>query len=342
MFKNKTLTGEAHVSLQCFDMKTIRDKAQTQKNTVLELPSNYDLKIGVDAQCFDYDNFHLKNLKVNVRYERGTIKARDVSFATLGGGMNGNVSIEPVEGNRFVVKSEFKVANVVVEDVMKTFNNFDQTYITDKNVRGNATCSGLFYATVSNNFAIDTKSLLVECSLSIADGQLLKFEPMKKMSTFVKVEELENISFSTLKNNFTIQNERLTIPQMDIKSNAFSIVVAGYHNFDKTYEYRLQVYLNEILNKKFKSKNQAENFGEIKDDGLGRTKLPLLITGTASECKISYDVKMVKEQFKENMKKEKIELGRIIREEFNIKPKDSVKAPSPKPETKSKFQIEFE
>jgi len=77
--------------------------------------------------------------------------------------------------------------------------------------------------------------------------------------------------------------------------------------------------LSEILSKKARSnKKLSDEFGEIEDDGLGRTSVFLLIQGKGEKVDVSYDMKAQGTQIRENLKKEKQTLKTIINEEYGL------------------------
>jgi hypothetical protein len=165
---------------------------------------------------------------------------------------------------------------------------------------------------------------------------------MKSLSRFIELKDLENVKFATLKNQFEIKNQVISIPKMEVKSNAINITASGTHSFKNEINYRVKLSLNELLSKKAKkAKKQNEEFGEIADDGLSRTNIFLLMTGTVDNPNISYDSKGAIQNIKQDLKVEKQTLKTILKEEFGLFKKDStLNAIKPKEDTK--FTIKWE
>jgi hypothetical protein len=184
-------------------------------------------------------------------------------------------------------------------------------------------------------------SVLVESNIEIANGELINFEPLMGLSKFISLSELKDIKFSNLKNQIFIRHQQIIIPQMDINSSAFNITGSGVHDFDNHYTYRINVLLSEVLARKAKlNKKENSEFGIIEDDGLGKTKIPLLIVGFNDVYKISYDTKGLKVIIKESMQVQKKELRSIFKEEFGLFKKDSTVKSTKK--TNTKFQVDWE
>ena len=128
--------------------------------------------------------------------------------------------------------------------------------------------------------------------------------------------DLNKITFSTLRNQIEIKNQKISIPSMHIQSSALDVTASGTHTFDNIVDYKLQLLLSQLLGRKLKE-NRTE-FGNIEDDGLGRMKLFLTMKGPMKNPKISYDRKSVEENITHEVRKEKQNLKGLLKEEFGF------------------------
>ena len=160
---------------------------------------------------------------------------------------------------------------------------------------------------------------------------------------FIELKDLENVRFSTLKNQIEIKNQIITIPKMEVKSTALNITASGTHTFNNEINYKVKLSLNELLAKKAKqAKKQNDEFGEVADDGLGRTNIFLSMTGTVDNPIIKYDSKGAIQNIKQDLKVEKQTLKSILHEEFGLFKKDStLNNKTPKTDN-SKFIIKWD
>ena len=168
------------------------------------------------------------------------------------------------------------------------------------------------------------KKLTVKSDISIEKGVLQNYEPLKGLSRFIKLKDVERVTFSTLKNQIDIHDETIFIPAMEIKSSEMTLNVAGQHKFNNEILYNVRLLLSELLaNKAKKAKKENEDFGVVEDDGLGKTSIYIKITGTVDDPKYSYDSKGWKAKVVVNVIEEKQNLKKILNEEFNWFKKDS-------------------
>jgi hypothetical protein len=223
-----------------------------------------------------------------------------------------------------------------------SFENFGQTSVTDKNLKGIATAKIQFASIISPELIVDMDKLFAGIDMTIENGELNNVESMKSLSRFIELKDLENVRFSTLKNQIEIKNQVVNIPKMEVKSNAINITASGTHTFNNEINYKIKLSLNELLSKKAKqAKKQNDEFGEVADDGLGRTNIFLSMTGTVDKPVIKYDSKSAIQNLKQDLKVEKQTLKTILKDEFGLFKKDST-FNSKKPATDTKFIIKWE
>jgi len=144
---------------------------------------------------------------------------------------------------------------------------------------------------------------------------------MQSLSSYLKVEDLTDIRFATLHNQIDIANQVIYIPSMEIKSSALDLQLMGTHTFENGLDYHFTIALADLIASKFKKRNkgidsQAE-FGPVEDDGRGRTKVFVSLTGTVDKPIVKYDKKAMREKIASDMKGQKVELKQAFRKEFN-------------------------
>ena len=258
---------------------------------------------------------------------------------SLRGLISGTCFIAQNKNRDMMAKGSFTVSNIDVNKAFTTFHNFGQSFLKAENIKGtlSGSLSLLFPLDSVLNFHINT--LTAEGKYHLVNGALINFDPVKQLSSFIELSELENINFQQLDNDFFIRNNYLYIPQMEVKSSAADLSVNGKHSFDNDYEYHVKILLSQILSKKrSKNKNNITEFGVVEDDGLGRTSLLLKIIGKGEEAKVGYDVKAAGTQVKESFKKEKQTLKTILNQEYGWYKNDSMVNQKPQ-EKKSRFKI---
>jgi hypothetical protein len=241
----------------------------------------------------------------------------------------------------FIGRGSFALTGVDVNEAFTSFHNFGQGFLKAENIAGSLSGNITLILPVDSLLNPDVRSVIAEGKYVLTDGALIDFDPVKALSSFIELSELENIKFDKLENDFFIRSNVFYMPQMDIKSSAVDLSVNGKHSFDNEYQYHVKMLLSEILSYKArKNKTISDEFGEVKDDGLGRTSVFLKIDGKGEEVKVSYDMKAAGSQIKEDIKKEKQTLKTIFNEEYGLYKKDP--EPKKKESSQPRFRIKWE
>ena len=319
----------------------------TQISKSYTFPKDIILDLNLIIANFEYKAFTAKNISARMTYKPGLLEINNFSLAALSGNISGSCFLTQGINKSFLSKGIFDVKQININEAFKTFRNFGQTYLKAENLAGFASGSFTILSTLDSLMNPDPNSLISEGKYSIKDGELVDFDPVKELSTYIELSELEDIRFSDLENEFFIKNSILTMPQMDINSTAADFSINGKHNFSGDYEYHVKILLSEILSKKRRSSRKAntnsKEFGIVEDDGLGRTSLLLKITQKSEIVKVAYDLAAARGEIKQDFKKEKQSLKTILNEEYGLYKKDSTIKPQPvQAPQKPRFQITWD
>ena len=204
----------------------------------------------------------------------------------MGGGMKVDGKLYTLTNKDFYIDARVLTKSVYLDSMFYVFNNFDQTFITDKELKGK------LFADVNATMFFDStwrfrrKLLIADAKLRIVDGELDQFEPLMALSTYIddKDDNLSNLRFSDLINYITIKDDTIFIPEMSIQTNVRNIAVGGYHTLDQHINYRLAV---PIINERV---DKDEAFGAVKKSSKGSPNLLFRIKGTTIDYKVNYDL----------------------------------------------------
>ena len=304
------------------------------------LPAGIEADINFRAENLVYKKFEAGRISGTLNYKPGLAEFKTLSVSALNGTATGEFFIAQNSSKSFLTHGNFIFKNIDVNRAFYSFNNFGQGFIKAENLYGSISGNLSILMPMDSMLNPQIKSLTAEGKYIIENGRLVNFEPVKELSSFIELSELEDISFSRLENDLLIKNNYLAVPQMDIKSSAADFSVNGKHSFDLDYEYHVKAYLSEILSKKAKkNSNYYSEFGAVEEDGLGRTSVYLKITGDNEDLKVAYDLKAAGITVKQNLKNEKGRIKTILNEEYGWYKGDT--AVKQETTTKPRFKIEF-
>lgn len=345
--KNVSVRTSAIVTADRFYPESfLKNGAQSEaktKKTAIGFPSDQYLDLDLKVNRFGYRTYTAENISAKLSYKPGLLNILSLSLNTMSGAVSGNGFLVRNSNKSLVGKGSFDLTDIDINDAFKTFRNFGQDFIVADNLSGRL--SGKISVLVPADSMLNpaVRSITAEGKYVVTNGELKNFEPIKALSSFIEVSELENISFEKLENDFFIRNNFLYIPQMDVRSSAADLTISGKHSFNDDYEYHAKILLSELLSRKIpKPKPNTTEFGAVKDDGLGRTSLLLKIEDKGDDVKVSYDVKAAGTQIRNSIKSEKQTLKTILNQEYGWFRGDSAVREQPKTGSAPRFKITWD
>jgi len=314
----------------------------TLNKTAFTFPDDLILDINFKIDSLDYKSFSSSKIAGTLNYKPKLLTFKSLNMQSLNGMISGNGFIVQNSSKSVIAKGSFNVTKIDVNKTFTTFHNFGQNFLKAENLAGTLSGSLSLLLPMDSMLNPQIKSVTAEGKYIVVNGSLINFEPVKQLSSYIELSELQNISFEQLENDFFIKNNFLYVPQMDVKYSAVDLFVNGKHSFDNDYEYHVKMLLSEILSKKRKkSKSNVSEFGVVEDDGLGRTSLLLKVVGKGEEIKVGYDIKAAGSEVKNNIKSERQTLKSILNQEYGWFKSDTTVKQKPA-EKKSRFKITWE
>lgn len=172
---------------------------------------------------------------------------------------------------------------VDIENIMASFSNFDQTFITSENISGKADIWATTTIPMGDDWKIRTKGIVSKCAISIKDGQLRNLKTLEDFGDYVHVEDLRDIRFNELKNYLKIEDGKVYLPVMFIQSSAMNLSISGVHSFDQHILYNMKLNAGQALTNKLKKTDFRKDFKSAKKSGW--INLYFVLEGTTSDVK---------------------------------------------------------
>ena len=341
------LIATADISLnrlipEAFLSNTSATTSPATKKTAFILPDDLVLDINFKIDSLHYKTFSSSGISGTLNYKPKLLTFKSFTMKALKGTISGNGFILQNYNKSVLSKGIFNVTNTDVKMAFTSFQNFGQNFLIAENIAG--TLSGSFSLLLPLDSLLNPQinSLTAEGKYVLVNGALVNFDPVKELSSFIELSELENIHFEKMENDFFIRNNYVYVPQMEVRSSAVDLSVNGKHSFDNDYEYHVKVLLSEILSRqRNKNRSNVTEFGEVEDDGLGRTSMLLKIVYKGEDVKVSYDMKAAANEVKSNLNSEKKTLKTILNQEYGWFKNDTAGMEKPA-EKKPRFKVTWD
>lgn len=324
---NYPLKAKVKVSTKNIDFDDLLKSNSSDKSSdkKLNIPQNILAEVDFQANKIKFGKFTGTDLKTSIYFINGRLDIPSFKIFALDGNITANGKISKTNENTFFITLKAKIKDVNARKTFYAFDDFGQEPdgLTYNKINGTIDADIELVSEWNSDFSPRMDRLMVISDAVISNGEIRNYSTLEALSKYIKVSNLSEIKFETLKNVITIRNEVITIPEMEIKSNAVNLWISGTHTFKNEINYRIRILLSEVLGNKAKEANKNNQEFDIEDDGLGKTTLYLLVTGTTDNPKFKYDTKAVKKKIAEDIKTEKNEIKKILFNEFGIYKNDS-------------------
>lgn len=311
------LVASATFRSRRLDLREVLDQLpgrRSGKKRSVRFPKNMDLKLDFVIKDFQKDLWLAENVRGLAVYDSPSLFIDSLSMQSMEGSLNGSFGMVQEPGKNIFTRVDTRLNSLDIQELFEAFNNFGQSQLTHEHLKGSISGTSAFSARFDSTFSIYPESIISENDIVIRDGELNNFAPIMTLSRFIEVEELQNIRFSTLENTILISKSQVNIPVMDIKSNALDLSASGIHHFNNHYDYRLKLKLSHILYGKARRSKNSEFV--IAEDESDTRILFLKIYDEGSGSEVEIDREKAVEKVREDMKKEGLELKKILNEEL--------------------------
>ena len=248
--------------------------------------SNLDLELICLFDNINFKKYNGEDVAGEISLQDDILEVVDITGKGMGGSMKLNGKLKIMPNQDVYISGNVRTKEVYLDSLFYVFNNFDQDFITDKNLKG------LLYADVFASMYFDSawrfrRPLLTSMAeLRVVNGELNDFAPIMALSTYIddKDDNLSNLKFSHLVNHVTIREDTIYIPEMSIHTNVRNMALGGYHTLNQHINYQLAV---PIINERV---DKDEAFGAVQKSSKGSPNLLFRIKGTTSDYKVNYDL----------------------------------------------------
>lgn len=267
-----------------------RGKASLQTDNIkltylqnrIEIPKG-DLEFGDNKLILNLDAFTWN--KANVTDLKGSVISHEqaLDFDLAGKLCEGNVETKgSVTGMnlRPVSNATWKVTGIEMKQLLESFSNFDQTFITSDNLKGKANIWAESTIPFDEKWNMLTEKVLVRSAIDIKDGQLKGMKTLEDFGTYVHIDDLRDIRFNQIRNYMKIENGTVYLPVMFIQSSALNMSISGEHTFDQDILYYLKLNAGQVAANKLKKNDVRKDFKKASKSGW--INMYFVLSGTTS------------------------------------------------------------
>ena len=169
----------------------------------VKLPDGIDMNVTFDINNFTYKDFFADEIRGDFTYKPGLFELNSFIVNSMGGTISGNCLIGRSAFASYVTQGTFRIENVDVNKAFTYFHNFGQNFIVADNLEGTLTGNLTLLIPLDSLLHPATDAITADGKYVITNGVLKDFEPVRALSRFIELSELEKISFSRLEMIFS-------------------------------------------------------------------------------------------------------------------------------------------
>lgn len=314
---DQELQMDATLHSNNINLQELLSSSKVEQGETYKFKISKKLKANIllNIKKLSFDLFKANDIEGKIKIDDQILDAEYLSFQSQKGIVFSDINFDTRNPILMPMKIGLSLQKVDVSNLFREFKNFGIDILTDKNIKGVLTSDLKINMAWDENLNSNHNLFTADGKLLIENGELINFTPLLALSKYIDVNELKNLRFSNLENNISIKNSVIYIPDMEVKSNALNLNLSGTHQFNNQIDYHLKMLLSNVIKKKSK-KLGDEQFGEIEDDGSGKTTLFIRMYGDAASPKFSLDKQMIKKKIAEDLKQERQEVKQILKDEF--------------------------
>ncbi|MEX0812731.1 MAG: AsmA-like C-terminal region-containing protein [Chitinophagales bacterium] len=253
--------------------------------------------IKFDLAQISYKKLYAKNINANVELLNKENQKFALRFESMEG--SGKLLAEKSGNCSTCLEIKYQLDSINIKNLFNQMDNFGQKELTAENLEGQLNSNGTLNFPDWNSIT-EAKQMQGNIYMNIKNGALRGFKPLESLSKFIKLDDLRNIQFHTLENEFIIKNGTIDIPEMLILSNAFTLALSGQHHFDSRIDYLIKLNIYNVLGNKFRLRKSEVPDAEMVDTD--DFNFYLKMQGTTDNPIVSFDKQGVKHRFQQQRK----------------------------------------
>lgn len=265
-------------------------------NGDMRLDENGNMKLKMDE--FTWNKAKGENIVGDLLFSGDNV-AFEVQGNHSRGEITGKGSLAGL-GSKPVLNADWKGKGLEIKEVLSSFENFDQTFITSENLNGKADIWTHTTIPYDANGNILEKEILVRSAIEIKDGELKDLKTLEDFSKYIHLDDLRDIKFNGLRNYMKIEDGKVYLPVMFIQSSAINMSINGVHSFNHDILYNLKINAGQAAANKLKKNDPLKKLKPARKSGW--INLYYILSGTVENVKYEQDQKQVISSFEQSTK----------------------------------------
>ncbi|TKB96545.1 AsmA family protein [Pedobacter cryotolerans] len=250
-----------------------------QLSAVLEA-AKVNIQLNVNRAI--YKRFVATNLNANIAMLTDGIYFNKLSVKHAGGSLSMTGNLKQTGAiNKFTMNAI--VSRVNVKEFFYGFENFGQTSITNKNLKGFLSAKVNTSGSITDNGTIVKRSMYGKVNFNLSKAALVNFEPLQMVQKLAFANrDFTNIAIDNLDGTLILNGDKITISPMQVNTSVLNFNMKGIYGLERGTDIAMDIPLRNPEKDKELSNREERRQARMKgivlhlkaiDDGKGGLKV---------------------------------------------------------------------
>ncbi len=332
-FHDSTISGNLTLASTNLDLDQLmgpeEEEAEVEEGDeepfeVLEVPGNINFRMNSNLGKVLYDGLEMTNMKGTIWVHDSKVDMRDLSFNMMDGSMAMSGVYDASDISDPKIDFDMNLSQWDIAKTFETFNTVQKLAPIAESARGRFSTSLKFVCSLDSMMDPELNTLTGGGKLKSHDIVVDGSNSLKKVATVLKNDRYSRLDLKDVNLTYKFENGRVNVEPFDIKMGNSKATVSGSNGFDLTMDYLIKTEIpTKDLGKAAESATgilakQASKVG-VDLKGTDKVKVDLKVTGDVNDPNVTPvfagGKEAVKENIKDELKKQKEELEKKAREE---------------------------
>ena len=249
--KDSTLVGSFDLTANKFDLNelmgpsapedTVAAAADTSSLTVIEVPGNIDLRMGMAVKEVKYDDMDLTNVRGGIHIHDKRLDMTDVFFNIFGGSieMDGGYDTKDLAKPR--IDLHYDVKELDIEETVKYMETVQKLAPIAKTCKGKFSTDLTMNAILDQHMQPDLNTMTGKGTLKTKSVRIDGFQPLVDIAKALKIQELQNTTLNDVVFNYKFQDGKMITEPFDVNIGRIKSNVGGSTAFaDQAIDYDMK------------------------------------------------------------------------------------------------------
>lgn len=233
-----------------------KNNSKDFSNRMYTILDKCQMELHLKADKIKYNNLMATNANALVLLRNNSLSVQNGLVNAAGGSVAFNGKLTP-KNSLYLLEGNVDVKKVDISQFLAGFDNFGIKTFKPQSIQGDLSLKTDLTGSLSSKGELIENSLNGNVDLSVNEGALVNFEPMKNISKFLPNRNLNNIVLNELVGKLHANGGKVNMDYFKLTTSVINMDVSGVYSFGRGTNLAIAIPLRNPKDD-YKIKNKAE------------------------------------------------------------------------------------